>query len=108
MANDETPNTRTLHGQIVGGAVPDEVTKAVALHYDGANAPQVIAKGQDEIAKRIYEIAQQHDIPLHEDAELVALLSRLDIGDEIPRELYIVIAEIIAFAYMLNGKTIAK
>ena len=95
---------KSLHGHIVGGPVPGDVTKAVALHYDGKQAPRVTAKGYGEIAKRIYEIARQHDVPMHEDADLAALLSRLDLGDEIPRELYIAIAEVIAFAYLLSGK----
>lgn len=95
---------KPLHGHIVDGPVPDDVSTAVALHYDGNHAPHVTAKGHGDIAKRIYEIAQQHNVPLHEDADLSALLSRLDLGEEIPRELYIAIAEIIAFAYLISGK----
>ncbi|WP_126453835.1 EscU/YscU/HrcU family type III secretion system export apparatus switch protein [Sulfuriflexus mobilis] len=95
---------RSLHGEVVGGPVPEEVTRAIALKYDGKNAPKITAKGSDEIAKRIFELAREHDVPMHEDADLAALLSRLDIGDEIPRELYITVAEVIAFAYLISGK----
>ncbi len=77
---------------------------AVALHYDGESAPQVTAKGSGELAEQIMAIARQHDIPLQENAELVQLLSQLELGDEIPQELYLAIAEIIAFTYMLKGK----
>jgi len=78
--------------------------RAVALRYDGKRAPTVVAKGAGDIARRILAIAEDHDIPLHEDSELVALLSRLDLGEEIPENLYRAIAQIIAFAYFINGK----
>ena len=97
---------RNLHGQLVDGPTPEEVTQAITLKYDGKNAPKITAKGHGEIAKRIYEIAREHDIPMHEDVELAALLSRLELGDEIPRELYVAIAEVIAFAYMVSGKAV--
>lgn len=77
---------------------------AVALQYDGENAPRVTAKGRDKIATRIIETAEQHDIPLHTDTELVKVLGSIPLGDEIPRELYVAIAEVIAFAYLLSGK----
>ena len=77
--------------------------KAIALKYDGQGAPRVIAKGLDEIANKIIEIADEHDIPLHEDEQLATLLAQLELGDEIPRELYVAIAEVIAFAYLIRG-----
>lgn len=77
---------------------------AVALHYDEKNAPRITAKGRGELAEKIIALAAQHHIPLHEDRELVALLAQLDLGDEIPRELYLAVAEVLAFAYMLTGK----
>jgi len=82
----------------------DNVNIAVALHYDGDNAPSVTAKGHGDIARHIYEIAREHDVPLHEDAELVQLLAQLDLGEEIPRALYVAVAEVIAFAYLVSGK----
>lgn len=78
--------------------------RAVALRYDGKRAPTVIAKGAGEIARQILAVAEENDIPLHEDSELVALLSRLDLGQEIPDNLYRAIAQIIAFAYFVSGK----
>ena len=80
------------------------VTLAVALHYDEVTAPRVVAKGSDEIAQRIFEIARRHQVPLQENKELVKLLSKVDLGDQIPEMLYLAVAEVIAFAYYLRGK----
>ena len=77
---------------------------AVALHYDGENAPKVIAKGSGEIARQILAIAEKHKIPLREDSELLSLLSSLELGQEIPENLYLAVAQVIAFAYFLSGK----
>lgn len=79
-------------------------TTAVALHYDGTNAPRVTAKGSGELAEQIIALAKQHGIPLHEDATLINLLSKLDLGSEIPQPLYQAVAEVIAFAYILSGR----
>lgn len=79
-------------------------TVAVSLHYDGENAPRVTAKGQGDLADQILAVAKAHGIPLHEDRDLVSLLSKLELGDEIPALLYVAIAEIIAFAYLMTGK----
>jgi flagellar biosynthesis protein len=77
---------------------------AIALNYDGENTPRLTAKGQDELAKRIVELAKEHDVPLHQDPQLAALLSQIPLGDEIPEALYRAVAEVIAFAYMISGK----
>lgn len=78
---------------------------AVALKYDGKNAPKVTAKGAGLTAQQILEIAEKHNIPLQNDPELVNILAQIPLGDEIPKELYLAVAEIIAFAYFLSGKT---
>lgn len=77
---------------------------AVALKYDGTNAPTITAKGRGELAREIIELAKQHDIPLDTEPELVKLLSSIPLGDQIPEELYTAVAEVIAFAYMLSDK----
>ncbi len=77
---------------------------AIALEYDGERAPVVTAKGHQETAEEILAIAQQEDIPVYEDKELSALLDQLDLGDHIPQSLYVVIAEVLSFAYGLSGK----
>jgi flagellar biosynthesis protein len=77
---------------------------AVALQYDGERAPRVTAKGRDEIAERIVQLAREHGVPLQENQPLASLLARVELGDEIPQSLYLAVAQVIAFAYHLSGK----
>jgi flagellar biosynthesis protein len=77
---------------------------AVALRYDGTSAPKVVAKGQGKLAERIIAKAREHEIPLHRDPNLVKVLSKIPLGEEIPRELYLAVAEVIAFAYWLSSE----
>lgn len=79
--------------------------KAVALTYDGTRAPFVAASGTEDLASMIVQVARIHNIPIYENKALVDILARLEIGEEIPELLYRSIAEIIAFVYMLKGKT---
>ncbi len=81
-----------------------EPTRAVALQYDGENAPTVTASGEGEVAEEIIRIAREHGVPLREDVMLAALLSEMELGEEIPPMLYRVIAEVIAYAYLVSGK----
>ncbi len=78
---------------------------AVALKYDGTQAPRITAKGRDQVAEKIVELAQQHGIPLQENEALASLLAQIDLGDEIPESLYLAVAQVIAFAYHLSGKS---
>ena len=78
--------------------------KVVALRYEGVGAPRITAKGEGLVAEKILELAKEHHIPLHEDPNLVAVLAKLELGDEIPVALYRAVAEVIAFAYMISGK----
>ena len=77
---------------------------AVALRYDGHNAPRVTAKGQQQLAERIIAAAELADVPLYPDPELALVLSQIPLGEEIPDNLYKAIAEVIAFAYVLAGR----
>jgi flagellar biosynthesis protein len=77
---------------------------AIALEYDGEQAPIVTAKGHHDIADEILRIAEEENIPVYADKELSALLAQLDLGDHIPQSLYVVIAEVLSFAYRLSGK----
>ncbi len=77
---------------------------AIALQYDGEKAPRVTAKGSDKLAEQIIMLARQHGIPLQENEPLAAVLSRVELGDEIPESLYLAVAQVIAFAYHLSGK----
>ena len=81
---------------------------AVALKYEKEkhNAPVVTAKGARLTADQIVQIAQEHDIPLYKDPELVKMLSKIPLGDEIPENLYVAVAEVIAFAYGLSNKAL--
>lgn len=75
--------------------------KAVALKYDPSqpDAPKVAAKGQGLLADKILETARENGIPIQEDPALVEVLSKLDIDQQIPPELYNLVAEILTFIY---------
>ncbi len=76
----------------------DKKKQAVALSYDvGDEAPRIVAAGKGAVAERIIEKAKENDVPLYEDSKLAGTLSRLEIGDTIPPELYEVVAEILLF-----------
>ena len=77
---------------------------AVALHYSGSGAPRLVAKGGGAVAERILEVAREHNVPLQEDAALASALSRLELGHEIPKDLYVAVAHVLAFAWSLTGK----
>ncbi|HEY9179470.1 MAG TPA: EscU/YscU/HrcU family type III secretion system export apparatus switch protein [Candidatus Baltobacteraceae bacterium] len=79
---------------------------AAALKYDpvGHEAPQVIAAGKGLVAEEIVRVAKEHGVPLHEDAELVEALSRLDLTESIPRELYAVVAEVLAYVFRVDAE----
>ena len=70
-------------------------------------APTVVAKGHGAVADRILELARQNGIPIHEDPELIEALARLDVQQEIPPELYQVMAEVLTFVYRANKKKAA-
>lgn len=80
--------------------------KAVALKYEAAKdrAPKVAAKGSGLVAEHIIELAKKEGIPLQEDPDLVGVLMKLELQEEIPSDLYQAVAEILAFAYRLNRK----
>lgn len=78
--------------------------KAVAMHYDGTNAPAVTAAASGELAQQLIELARQHGIPLFENETLLELLTEIGVGEEIPETLYLCIAQVIAFAYKIQGK----
>jgi flagellar biosynthesis protein len=75
--------------------------EAVALSYEATknDAPKVIAKGKGLVADNILEKAKENNIPIQEDASLIELLSKLNINDSIPEELYHAVAEVFAFVY---------
>ncbi|WP_415056228.1 EscU/YscU/HrcU family type III secretion system export apparatus switch protein [Halopseudomonas sp.] len=79
--------------------------EAIALVYDGDKSPTLTAKGEGDLAEQIIQLAMEYEVPIYENAELAKVLARLELGDQIPEALYRTIAEIIAFAWYLKGKT---
>jgi flagellar biosynthesis protein len=75
--------------------------RVAALRYDHPTdrAPKVVARGEGHVAEKILALAREHGIPIHEDRELVDVLARLDVDEDIPLEVYQVVAEILAFLY---------
>jgi flagellar biosynthesis protein len=84
----------------------NKIDKAVAILYDDhkSAAPQVIASGKGEIARKIIETARKAGVHVQEDPNLIELLAKIPIGDEIPVELYQTVAEVLAFVYQVNSK----
>ncbi|MBU2430690.1 MAG: EscU/YscU/HrcU family type III secretion system export apparatus switch protein, partial [Proteobacteria bacterium] len=94
------------HADVV---VTNPTRLAVALKYDKEkmDAPFVVAKGAGPVAKNIRRIARENDVPLVEDKDLARnLYSNVDIGQEVPSELYQAVAELLAYVYKLKGKTL--
>jgi flagellar biosynthesis protein len=77
---------------------------AVALHYDRTGAPRVVAKGRGPIGEKIIEVAKANNIPIEENEVLAGALSNVEIGDEIPQELYKAVAEVLIFVLRLSGR----
>lgn len=82
------------------------IQKAVALKYDRKKdgAPRVTAKGKGKVAEKIIELAKKYDIPIKDDPDLIEVLSSLDINQEIPSDIYVAVAELLAFVYSTNSK----
>lgn len=79
-----------------------ELKKAVAIKYTGETTPILIAKGEDELAGEIIRIAEESGVPLCDNPALVDLLSRIELGEEVPEALYNSVAYILAFAYKMT------
>ena len=79
---------------------------AISLKYSGGSnhAPKVTAKGQGWVAEKIIAMAEQQNIPIRKDKDLVALLEKIDVGREIPESLYKLVAELLAWVYQLNNE----
>ena len=86
-----------------------ERASAVAMRYDPKDAaPRVIAKGYGDIADTIIRTAKEHGLYVHESPELVNLLMQVDLDAQIPPQLYVAIAELLAWIYALEEKTIGQ
>ncbi|MDR0293565.1 MAG: EscU/YscU/HrcU family type III secretion system export apparatus switch protein [Oscillospiraceae bacterium] len=81
------------------------VREAVVLEYDPSRGvPQVVAQGKGYVAERILAIAEENKIPVHEDPELAHVLNMLNIGDDIPPELYHVVAQILIYVAEIDKR----
>lgn len=78
--------------------------KASALSYEGQGAPRVVASGKGLVAERILEAAREAGVPIREDRALAEALSGLELDTEIPEDLYVAVAETLAWAYSLELK----
>ena len=85
---------------------PTHLSVAIKYNSSEMESPMIIAKGADIIALKIREIARDHEIPIIENPPVARLLHQLDIGENIPEDLFKVVAEILAHVYSLKGKTL--
>ncbi len=75
-----------------------QIKEAAALKYNmGEQAPKVIATGKGKVAENIVEKAEENKVPVYKDPDLAHMLNLLEIGDEIPPELYEVVAQVLVF-----------
>jgi flagellar biosynthesis protein len=82
---------------------PKPYTEAVALEYGRNKTPVISAKGDGELAQRIVQEAQRQGVYVTEDPRLLAMLSRLDVGQEIPADMFNAVAVILSWVYWLKG-----
>ena len=83
----------------------EERSLAVALAYaPGDGAPRVVAKGRGLLAEEIVKRAREHGVYVHESKELVALLTQVDLDAHIPPQLYVVVAELLAWLHQIEQK----
>ncbi len=82
---------------------PEAMRQAVALAYQGGQAPKVVATGKGAVADRIIALAREHGVYVHESRELVALLSEVELDREVPPQLYRVVAELLAWLYRIEA-----
>ena len=88
----------------------EQRTNAVALSYDETRdeVPRVVASGQGALAERILELAFANGVKVRQDADLVKLLSLVEVGEEIPVDALIAVAEILSYVYRANGRRLGQ
>ncbi len=97
--------TKHKRAQIIMESRKKKIKEAAALRFTPENdAPEIIALGKGAAAENIVEKAKESGVPVHEDAELAHALNMLNIGDEIPPELYEVVAKILVFVGDIDGR----
>lgn len=105
-SNDPLNNkgTQSQHQNTKHYASDHDVDEALALFYDGGQAPVVSDHRYGEAAEQLIELAIDAGIPIYENPQLLEQLSDLKMGDNIPPELYRLVAEVLAFAFYIQGK----
>ncbi len=83
---------------------PTHLSVAISYRRGEMDAPQIVAKGADAVAMRIREIAKEHNVPLVENVPVARALFKVDIGEQVPEDLFKAVAEILAYVYSLKGK----
>jgi FlhB-like protein len=96
--NDAVNETGNADAVVVN---PDHIAVAIKYDKEGKSAPRVVAKGQRLWAQKIKDIAKEKGIPILRNVSLAAALNKLDLGQEIPEDLYDAVAEILQFVYQL-------
>jgi flagellar biosynthesis protein len=103
--DDDTMPSLSLNVPEAGAKQTEPLSKAVAVSYDTAQdgVPVVTASGKGAVAEQIVNLAFQHGIKVREDAELVDILSLIDIDSPIPLEAFAAVAEILSYVYEANA-----
>ena len=83
----------------------EELRRAAALAYDGRTAPRLVAGGSGVLAEEIEALGRKHGIPVVQDPRLSAVLSAVPLGDEIPPQLYVAVATVLAYVFKVSGRT---
>jgi len=83
--------------------IQGRTARAVALHWDREHAPRITASGSGPTAEAILRLAEEHGVPLQSDPYLVEALAQIPLGEEIPPQLYVAVAEVLAFVFALAG-----
>jgi len=104
--HQELANTDISQVAKSDAVIVNPIHLAIAVQYDRTymGSPQITVKGQRLVAEQILNVAKEHDVPIIENVPLAHALFKLDIGDEIPEELFEAMAEILSFVYRLRKK----
>ena len=87
-------------------SAPDR--QAAALRYEGAGAPKIVASGRGHVAERIIQAAREAGVPIRDDRALADALSRLELGTEIPEELWTAVAEALVWAHRVDLRNLGR
>lgn len=102
---DDTPASVDIRDVAAAPAEPEGILKAVALQYERGvdEAPRIVATGKGTLAEQILAIADAQGIKVRKDADLIEILSTLDVDSQIPLEAFAAVAEILSYVYAANA-----